>query len=74
MMLVKQGGVQVEGKKEYFCPMHPEIVRDEPGDCPKCNMHLEMREKKLEGERKVYVCDVHPEAVFDAPGKCFKGT
>ena len=25
----------------YTCPMHPEIVRDEPGDCPKCGMALE---------------------------------
>lgn len=25
----------------YTCPMHPEIVRDEPGRCPICGMHLE---------------------------------
>ncbi len=24
----------------YTCPMHPEIVRDEPGSCPKCGMAL----------------------------------
>ncbi len=24
----------------YTCPMHPEIVRDEPGDCPICGMTL----------------------------------
>lgn len=24
----------------YTCPMHPEIRSTEPGDCPKCNMHL----------------------------------
>ncbi|OYX42073.1 MAG: heavy metal translocating P-type ATPase, partial [Rhodobacterales bacterium 32-67-9] len=24
----------------YTCPMHPEVRRPEPGDCPKCNMHL----------------------------------
>jgi len=24
----------------YTCPMHPEIRRTEPGDCPTCNMHL----------------------------------
>jgi P-type Cu+ transporter len=24
----------------YTCPMHPEVRRIEPGDCPKCNMHL----------------------------------
>ncbi len=26
---------------KYTCPMHPEIVRDEPGDCPICGMALE---------------------------------
>lgn len=25
----------------YTCPMHPEILRDKPGDCPKCGMALE---------------------------------
>jgi Cu+-exporting ATPase len=26
---------------QYTCPMHPEIVRDAPGECPKCGMALE---------------------------------
>ncbi|MGB1126252.1 MAG: heavy metal translocating P-type ATPase [Phycisphaeraceae bacterium] len=26
---------------QYTCPMHPEIVQDEPGSCPKCGMALE---------------------------------
>ena len=26
---------------QYTCPMHPEIVEDQPGDCPKCGMALE---------------------------------
>jgi len=34
-----------EFSREYVCPMHPEVVQDEPGDCPKCGMHLEPREK-----------------------------
>jgi Cu+-exporting ATPase len=28
-------------KLQYTCPMHPEIVRNEPGACPKCGMALE---------------------------------
>ena len=28
---------------EYTCPMHPEIVRSEPGACPICGMALEPR-------------------------------
>ena len=26
---------------QYTCPMHPEIVKDSPGDCPICGMALE---------------------------------
>ncbi|HRV67136.1 MAG TPA: heavy metal translocating P-type ATPase [Candidatus Nanopelagicales bacterium] len=26
---------------KYTCPMHPEIVQDGPGNCPKCGMALE---------------------------------
>ncbi len=26
---------------KYTCPMHPEIVRDGPGNCPICGMALE---------------------------------
>ncbi len=32
-------GLQVE----YTCPMHPEVVQDHPGSCPKCGMALEPR-------------------------------
>lgn len=28
----------------YTCPMHPEVVRDSPDDCPKCGMALEPRD------------------------------
>ena len=28
------------GATTYTCPMHPEVVRDEPGSCPKCGMKL----------------------------------
>lgn len=26
--------------QKYTCPMHPEVVKDEPGKCPKCGMNL----------------------------------
>jgi Cu+-exporting ATPase len=28
---------------EYVCPMHPEVISDRPGPCPKCGMALEPR-------------------------------
>ena len=29
------------GGVKYTCPMHPEVIRDGPGTCPKCGMALE---------------------------------
>jgi multidrug efflux pump subunit AcrA (membrane-fusion protein) len=62
----------------YTCPMHPEIVRDQPGDCPICGMTLVKKEregKKVEetalAEADVYyTCPMHPEVVRDEPGDC----
>ena len=34
----------LQTKTEYVCPMHPEVVEDEPGSCPKCGMDLVARE------------------------------
>jgi Cu(I)/Ag(I) efflux system membrane fusion protein len=31
---------------KYICPMHPQIVRDEPGTCPICGMNLVARSQK----------------------------
>ncbi len=28
----------------YTCPMHPEIVKNKPGVCPKCGMELVEKE------------------------------
>ena len=30
----------VAGKTLYTCVMHPEVVQDHPGNCPKCGMKL----------------------------------
>ena len=30
-------------QKTYTCPMHPEIISDKPGKCPKCGMTLVVR-------------------------------
>ncbi|HSO72581.1 MAG TPA: heavy metal translocating P-type ATPase, partial [Thermodesulfobacteriota bacterium] len=38
---------------EWTCPMHPEILQDHPGTCPKCGMALEPRVATLgEGENQ----------------------
>lgn len=33
---------------QYTCPMHPEVVQDRPGACPKCGMALEPRSVEVE--------------------------
>ncbi len=35
---------------QYTCPMHPEVVSDGPGSCPKCGMFLEKVETKDEDD------------------------
>lgn len=30
----------LSGVKMYTCTMHPEVIKDAPGDCPKCGMKL----------------------------------
>ena len=38
--LVMAGGLQA-AKQLYTCGMHPQIIREEPGDCPICGMKLQ---------------------------------
>ncbi len=37
----EKAGQQVQTGAQWTCPMHPEIIRDEPGACPICGMALE---------------------------------
>ena len=43
MALEPESPALAASKTEYTCPMHPEIVRAEPGNCPICGMALEPR-------------------------------
>lgn len=43
---------------KYTCPMHPEIVQDGPGSCPKCGMALEPVEVSEQEEPNPELADM----------------
>ncbi|MCF6289985.1 MAG: heavy metal translocating P-type ATPase [Desulfobacterales bacterium] len=56
----------------YTCPMDPEIIRDQPGACPKCGMALEPMTPVIPASRTEYTCPMHPEIVRPGPDNCPK--
>jgi Cu(I)/Ag(I) efflux system membrane fusion protein len=77
-----QGPAGAEGESEktqlWTCGMHPQVIQDEPGLCPICNMNLvplkmeptpaslnTAKEKKI----KHWVAPMDPNYISDKPGK-----
>ncbi len=42
-------GIRTAEKVIYTCPMHPEVIAEEPGDCPICGMELVRKEQAPAG-------------------------
>ena len=40
------------GATKYTCPMHPEVIADQPGRCPKCGMKLVPKDPVAPGDKK----------------------
>ena len=57
------GEPEGEGPVVYACPMHPEVLQEEPGKCPECGM-------KLLAVETTYKCPMHPEVVSSEGGHC----
>lgn len=55
------GAVEAKEAVKYTCPMHPDVVRDVPGSCPKCGMTLVPRAEVMEyaGEHADMMLDEH---------------
>lgn len=61
--------------EKYQCPMHPNIIKDEPGNCPICGMNLEpVKQETTKSESKekkilYWVAPMDPNYQRDKPGK-----
>ena len=66
-----------DAEQLYTCGMHPDIISDEPGNCPICEMKLTpiKNEEKNSGENKVayWIAPMDPNEIYDAPGKSKMG-
>ena len=65
----------------YTCPMHPQIVRNQPGDCPICGMTLVKATRHAAPAKPTaaapasaalthYTCPMHPQISRVQPGDC----
>jgi FtsP/CotA-like multicopper oxidase with cupredoxin domain len=52
----------------YVCPMHADVISDEPGRCPKCGMKL----MATEAAQIEFVCPMHPEIRRPQADRCPK--
>lgn len=76
-----KAGSHAEHAQRYQCPMHPEVVKDGPGDCPICGMKLVPIEEAKDaskvhppgapGERRIafYRSPMDPNETSQAPKK-----
>jgi len=63
-----------EGTQLWTCGMHPQVIQDEPGLCPICNMNLvplkeEPAPTASEKKIKYWVAPMDPNYISDKPGK-----
>ncbi len=51
--------------------MHPDVVSNKAGKCPKCNMDLTQSKNQMKAEAThKYTCPMHPDVVSNSPGTC----
>lgn len=69
-----------ESEQLYTCGMHPEIISDEPGTCPICEMDLTPIKEgnssnASSGERKIlyWRAPMDPNEIYDEPGQSKMG-
>jgi Cu(I)/Ag(I) efflux system membrane fusion protein/cobalt-zinc-cadmium efflux system membrane fusion protein len=65
-------------KQLYTCGMHPDVISEEPGDCPICGMKLvpmKNTASQNNGERKIlyWRAPMDPNEIYNKPGKSKMG-
>jgi Cu(I)/Ag(I) efflux system membrane fusion protein len=81
---LSSAGANSEHGQLYYCPMHPSVVQDHPGECPICSMTLvpkpegpapkaakSMATAQAPAGPGKYYCPMHPNRTSDDPNaKC----
>lgn len=75
-------GAEVGAGELYTCGMHPNVLQEEPGTCPICQMNLTPmgagigegshagHDHGAEAAAMLYTCPMHPEVLDEEPGSC----
>jgi RND family efflux transporter MFP subunit len=80
-MEVEHGGGDGHGDGLWTCGMHPEVIQEEPGICPICQMDLVPLRADDSGsaddghyghadESGLWTCPMHPDVLEEEPGSC----
>ena len=64
---IDPGAPPVAAGMQYTCPMHPQIVRDGPGNCPICGMALEPMMPSLDEGENPELSDFRRRFVWTLP-------
>jgi len=58
------------GTKLWTCGMHPDVIQEEPGTCPICQMDLVPVRAEPGHGGGLWTCPMHPEILEEEPGSC----
>lgn len=69
-----------ETRQLWTCGMHPQVVQEEPGQCPICGMDLTPMQARDDGAEQgsvadraaveLWTCPMHPDVLQEEPGQC----